>query len=206
MKAIEYKDKVVIVTGGMRSYIFIFAAILFAFIACTNAPKANNGAKTSAQKQAGKETSLSLNEELHKSFSTNNKRDSDEKVSYPAYFGGSYTGTKDSLVILVKNMDKDGIADIYERIGKHPNLYFKSCTYSLNELNELKEALDKKYFGNPSLRKKLNWISSGISIEQNKIVVFLGKNSPKGIDDFKKNITNSPMLIFEELHEYEEFH
>ena len=202
----EYKDKVVIVTGGMRSYIFIFAAILFAFIACTNAPKANNGAKTSAQKQAGKETSLSLNEELHKSFSTNNKRDSDEKVSYPAYFGGSYTGTKDSLVILVKNMDKDGIADIYERIGKHPNLYFKSCTYSLNELNELKEALDKKYFGNPSLRKKLNWISSGISIEQNKIVVFLGKNSPKCIDDFKKNITNSPMLIFEELHEYEEFH
>ena len=206
MKAIEYKDKVVIVTGGMRSYIFIFAAILFAFIACTNAPKANNGAKTSAQKQAGKETSLSLNEELHKSFSTNNKRDSDEKVSYPAYFGGSYTGTKDSLVILVKNMDKDGIADIYERIGKHPNLYFKSCTYSLNELNELKEALDKKYLGNPSLRKKLNWISSGISIEQNKIVVFLGKNSPKCIDDFKKNITNSPMLIFEELHEYEEFH
>ena len=202
----EYKDKVVIVTGGMRSYIFIFAAILFAFIACTNAPKANNGAKTSAQKQAGKETSLSLNEELHKSFSTNNKRDRDEKVSYPAYFGGSYTGTKDSLVILVKNMDKDGIADIYERIGKHPNLYFKSCTYSLNELNELKEALDKKYFGNPSLRKKLNWISSGISIEQNKIVVFLGKNSPKCIDDFKKNITNSPMLIFEELHEYEEFH
>ena len=202
----EYKDKVVIVTGGMRSYIFIFAAILFAFIACTNAPKANNGAKTSAQKQAGKETSLSLNEELHKSFSTNNKRDSDEKVSYPAYFGGSYTDTKDSLVILVKNMDKDGIADIYERIGKHPNLYFKSCTYSLNELNELKEALDKKYFGNPSLRKKLNWISSGISIEQNKIVVFLGKNSPKCIDDFKKNITNSPMLIFEELHEYEEFH
>ena len=66
MKIMEYKDKVVIVTGGMRSYIFIFAAILFAFIACTNAPKANNGAKTSAQKQAGKETSLSLNEELHK--------------------------------------------------------------------------------------------------------------------------------------------
>lgn len=197
----EYKDKVIIVTGGIRSYIFIFAAILFAFIACTNAPKANNGAKTNTQMQAVKETSLTLNEELHKSFSTNNKRDSDEKVTYPAYFGGSYTGTKDSLVILVKNMDKDGIADIYERIGKHPNLYFKSCTYSLNELNVLKEALDKKYFGNPSLRKKLNWISSGINIEQNRIVVFLGKFSSQCFADFKKNITDSPMLIFEEMHE-----
>lgn len=201
MKAMEYKDKVIIVTGGIRSYIFIFAAILFAFIACTNAPKANNGAKTNTQMQAVKETSLTLNEELHKSFSTNNKRDSDEKVTYPAYFGGSYTGTKDSLVILVKNMDKDGIADIYERIGKHPNLYFKSCTYSLNELNALKEALDKKYFGNPSLRKKLNWISSGINIEQNRIVVFLGKFSSQCFADFKKNITDSPMLIFEEMHE-----
>ena len=40
-----------------------FAAIFFAFIACTNAPKVNNGAKTSAQKQAGKETSLTLNED-----------------------------------------------------------------------------------------------------------------------------------------------
>lgn len=183
-----------------------FAAIFFAFIACTKAPKANNGAKTSAQKQAGKETSLTLNEELHKSFSANNKRDSDEKVSYPAYFGGSYTGTKDSLVILVKNINKDGIADIYERIGKHPNLFFKSCTYSLNELNEIKEALDKKFFGNPSLRKKLNWISSGINIEQNRIVVFFGKNTSQCIADFKMNITDSPMLIFEEMHEDEEFH
>ena len=42
-----------------------FAVIFFAFIACTNAPKVNNGAETSAQKQAGKETSLTLNEELH---------------------------------------------------------------------------------------------------------------------------------------------
>ena len=183
-----------------------FAAIFFAFIACTNAPKVNNGAETSAQKQAGKETSLTLNEELHKSFSTNNKRDSDENVSYPAYFGGSYTGTKDRLVILVKKLDKNGIADIYERIGKHPNLFFKSCTYSLNELNEIKEVLDKKYFGNPSLRKKLNWISSGINIEQNRIVVFLGKLSSQCIADFKKNITDSPMLVFEEMHEAEEFH
>lgn len=109
-----------------KLYMLTFAVIFFAFIACTNAPKVNNGAETSAQKQAGKETSLTLNEELHKSFSTNNKRDSDENVSYPAYFGGSYTGTKDSLVILVKKLDKNGIADIYERIGKHPNLFFKT--------------------------------------------------------------------------------
>lgn len=77
---------------------------------------------------------------------------------------------------------------------------------SLNELNEIKEVLDKKYFRNPSLRKKLNWISSGINIEQNRIVVFLGKLSSQCIADFKKNITDSPMLVFEEMHEAEEFH
>ena len=33
----------------------------------------------------------------------------------------------------------------------------------MNELNELKENLDKYYFENPTLRKEINWVSTGMS-------------------------------------------
>lgn len=102
-----------------------FAVIFFAFIACTNAPKVNNGAETSAQKQAGKETSLTLNEELHKSFSTNNKRDSDENVSYPAYFGEVIRAPKTVLSFLLRNWIKMELLIFTKESASIP-------TYSLN--------------------------------------------------------------------------
>lgn len=186
--------------GYYRFYIFVFALLFCVFISCSNDPLANNGSKTSTLKQTEEDISLSLNEDLYNSFSSNITRtDLDEEDSYPTYFGGSYTDSKDSLVIFVKDMNKNGISDIYNRIGKHPNLFFKSCTYSLNELNELKENLDKYYFENPTLRKEINWVSTGINIEKNKIVVFLGSLSTKSIADFKKNIIDSPMITFEEM-------
>lgn len=186
--------------GYYKFYIFVFALLFCVFISCSNDPLANNGSKTSTLKQTEEDISLSLNEDLYNSFSSNITRtDLDEEDSYPTYFGGSYTDSKDSLVIFVKDMNKNGISDIYNRIGKYPNLFFKSCTYSLNELNELKENLDKYYFENPTLRKEINWVSTGINIEKNKIVVFLGSLSTKSIADFKKNIIDSPMITFEEM-------
>lgn len=196
----SFTNKTLSIMGYYKFYNLIFAALFCAFISCSNDPVSNNGDKTNTLKQTAEDVSLSLNEDLYNSFSSNITRtDLDEEDSYPTYFGGSYTSSKDSLVIFVKGMNKNGISDIYERIGKHPNLFFKSCTYSLNELNELKEYLDKYYFGNPTLRKRINWISTGINIEKNKIVVFLGTLSDKCITDFKKSIIDSPMITFEEM-------
>lgn len=177
----------------------MFIALFCAFISCANDPLVNKGGKT-GMLQTTEDVSLSLNEDLHNSFSANITRtDNDEDASYPAYFGGSYTSSNDSLIIFVKDMSQNGIADIYRRIGKHPNLFFKPCSYSLNELDKLKTNLDKSYFENPILRKKLNWVSTGIDIAKNKIVVFLGNLSNESIADFKKSISDSPMIIFEEM-------
>lgn len=93
--------------GYYRFYIFIFALLFCVFISCSNDPLANNGSKTSTLKQTEEDISLSLNEDLYNSFSSNITRtDLDEEDSYPTYFGGSYTDSKDSLVIFVKDMNK----------------------------------------------------------------------------------------------------
>lgn len=149
-------------------------------------------------KSGREDRALDLNEELYKSFSSNDKGAGD-MAAYPAYFGGSYTSSRDGLVVLIKDMDKKGVADIHQRIGSPLELYFKSCAHSLNELNACKEKLDKIYFGNPALRKKLHWLSTGMSIEKNRVVVFLANLSAKNLTAFKHQVSDSPMLIFEEM-------
>lgn len=98
-------------------------------------------------------------------------------------------------------MDKEGIKDVYQRIGKHDNLKFKECSYSLQELRDLKEKISDIYFSDENKRKNLQWVSVGISIEKNRIVVFLEDVSSYAIKKFKKEVIDSPMVIFEEMHE-----
>ena len=51
----------------------------------------------------------------------------------------------------------------------------------------------------PALRKKLHWLSTGMSIEKNRVVVFLANLSAKNLTGFKHQVSDSPMLIFEEM-------
>lgn len=98
-------------------------------------------------------------------------------------------------------MDKEAIKDVYQRIGKHDNLKFKECSYSLQELRDLKEKISDIYFSDENKRKNLQWVSVGISIEKNRIVVFLEDVSSYAIKKIKKEVIDSPMVIFEEMHE-----
>lgn len=179
-------------------YILAFVVIFCILASCTFKSKTSTSARMGNLKSGREDRALDLNEELYKSFSSNDKGAGD-MAAYPAYFGGSYTSSRDGLVVLIKDMDKKGVADIHQRIGSPLELYFKSCAHSLNELNACKEKLDKIYFGNPALRKKLHWLSTGMSIEKNRVVVFLANLSAKNLTAFKHQVSDSPMLIFEEM-------
>lgn len=145
-----------------------------------------------------------LGEELYKSFSISVTRDQDtDDETTPSYFGGSYCDSDDNLIVLIKNSDKKGMEDIYRRIGKHDYLKFKRCTYSLQELRILKRKLSDIYIKDETLRKNLKWNSVGINVETNRIVVFLEDISTEAINEFKRLVSDSPMITFEEMQDAE---
>ena len=179
--------------------IFIMALIISS--SCTSESPSNNVQQKSVQ-QIKDDQTVQLGEELYNSFSYKLTRSQEEKT--PDYFGGSYSDSQDELVVLIKGMDKEGIKDVYQRIGKHDNLKFKECSYSLQELRNLKEKLSEIFFSDENKRKNLKWVSVGISIEKNRIVVFLEDVSSYAIKQFKKEVIDSPMVIFEEMHEVQD--
>ena len=67
-----------------------------------------------------------------------------------------------------------------------------------------KEKISDIYFSDENKRKNLKWVSVGISIEKNRIVVFLEDVSSYAIIQFKKEVIDSPMIIFEEMHEVQD--
>ena len=156
--------------------IFIMALIISS--SCTSESPSNNVQQKSVQ-QIKDDQTVQLGEELYNSF--------------------SYKLTRS-----IKGMDKEGIKDVYQRIGKHDNLKFKECSYSLQELRNLKEKLSEIFFSDENKRKNLKWVSVGISIEKNRIVVFLEDVSSYAIKQFKKEVIDSPMIIFEEMHEVQD--
>ena len=168
--------------------IFIMALIISS--SCTSESPSNNVQQKSVQ-QIKDDQTVQLGEELYNSFSYKLTRSQEEN-------------TQDNLIVLIKGMDKEGIKDVYQRIGKHDNLKFKECSYSLQELRNLKEKLSEIFFSDENKRKNLKWVSVGISIEKNRIVVFLEDVSSYAIKQFKKEVIDSPMIIFEEMHEVQD--
>lgn len=175
----------------------LFAISLFIFSCSSDSPVNGDKSYIKSTQQSKSYNALQLGEELHESFSigVTKCQDSADEI-LPSYFGGSYSDSDDNLIVLIKNLDKKGKDDICNRIGKHDNLKCKRCTYSLCELRTLKRKLSDIYINDEALRKNLKWNSVGISVEENRIVVFLEDISTETIHEFKRLVSDSPMIIF----------
>lgn len=144
-----------------------------------------------------------LSTQLYASYSNGQTRalnKSSDGILTPNYFGGSYfNGSK--LVVLIKNNDKQGIKDVQKRIGTSSFILYEKCSFSLNELNKLNDDLGEIYFNKKSLREKLGWTAVGINQMKNHVIVYLKELSQEKILSFKREVSSSPMIVFEQMNE-----
>lgn len=184
--------------GFQRIYlIFIIGILSFFLYSCTgeNPKKSAEQVKDKPAKYAKKNQPLELSEQLYAAFSNNRTRTGDSDIETPDYFGGSYLDDG-KLVILIKGMNEDGIQDIYSKIGRSPLLKFKGCKYSLQELKDYQEHLAFLDDRNNKIKEELGWISVGLMPMENRIIVYLKDASPQNILKFKKQVSDSDMIIF----------
>lgn len=142
-------------------------------------------------------SAMDLCNQLYESYQTETKGTGESDKNYPEYFGGCYVDNE-RLITLIKGDIETGKKEIYKRIGKFPTIEFKECLYSLNSINALKDEL-KEAYANESLRKELGWTSVGVSIKENRIIVYLEDCSGPCMDSFRKKVSNAGMIMFDEL-------
>lgn len=134
-------------------------------------------------------------EKLMKSFNTKmGALDSD----YPDYYCGSYIDDKGELVIYVKDTSKskDLILQNITQVLGEKNFIVKFVEYSYNELNSVMETLNAFKLENPDNTIANNFNIYWLSDRDNNVVVELNDMSEDQIALFKKEVIDSPIIIF----------
>lgn len=133
-------------------------------------------------------------------FNKNNTKALADNIVYPNYVGGLYIDDDNEVVIQIvkEKMPSKSKADsdykLYESIlSVDETAKIKYVNYSYNEIKEVIEVLEDYYSNNC---EKGNIDSYYDDIVNNRVVVELRNYSKSEINDFKKNITDSPLIYF----------
>ena len=117
---------------------------------------------------------------------------------FPLYYGGSYIN-KDNLLFVNIVDSLDNIytkSDIINRIG-NKDFKIKKCSYSLKMLGDTLNQLNTVFNRNKYLLKEnLKTSNFEINIENNVILILLEDSTMENIQEFKRNIMDSPLFHF----------
>lgn len=114
-------------------------------------------------------------------------------TDYPSYYGGAYINEDNKLVVYSTDLSFD--ADIYKLTGTS-NVTIKQCTYSYGELKNVMDALNKYKKDNFENHIARNFDLFYVDDAHNRIVVQLKDYSEKSIEEFKENVSVSPVITF----------
>jgi PKD repeat protein len=118
----------------------------------------------------------------------------DEKIKYPDYIGGLYINNNNELIVqFVENKkpskNENEFKTYNDLLSMIKTSSIENVQYSYNELESIMNRLN-------SLKFNENVVGYYIDVINNKIVVEMLSVSKGNIDEFKKNILDSEMIIF----------
>ena len=177
-----------------KQFYFLAALCTLPFTACTpksdsarneNPPEAND-------RLVNEEHSLNVFDKLSPLIIPAN--DGTKETAYADFYGGAYLDDKGKLTVLIKGKTEE-IKEKLSELADSSAFTVKSCKYSFNELKEMKRKLAEK-INDEELSKRLGWENAGIRISENKIAIGLRGYSEQRVEQFKKEVADSDMLLF----------
>lgn len=183
--------------------------ILFAFIkgfllitvSCTQSDKKSqdNIQTPTVTKTVSDDKSVEYHDKLMSSFNPNWETEEPAPSDYPAYYGGSFIDNDGKLVVCVVGNSQQHRSTIAGIIGSDDFLT-ESCTYSYRQMMEVMDKLDL-FLSNASVDNDHPFLTyfagAGADVFENRVVVQLTDMNDAAIQAFKKDISNSPVVMFE---------
>ncbi len=107
--------------------------------------------------------------------------------------GGTYIDDNENPVILTTEIDK---TKLIKQIAGSDKVIVKKCSYSYQELSDLKDEILVRLKEQPEVADKIEVSTFGAHISMNCMEVSIIHCTPEKIELFKSQISDSPMLKF----------
>ncbi|MBQ3688980.1 MAG: hypothetical protein II937_03845 [Bacteroidales bacterium] len=180
----------------MRRYITLFLLASFIFTACNNTENTNTPIRIeipefNPEEEVAMDEQIEANEILTE---ISQPKTAKSKSLYEEYYGGGFMDKHGNLTIMVKGDTAIG-PKIVDKKRNNGKIKFVKCKYSLAELNELMDIVDR-YFDNNKDAVTKNLSAWGVSEDDNVLEVCLFDTSYSAIKEFKKKVSDSPAIKF----------
>ncbi len=184
------------------SLFIVLAGFLSMSVAC-NQPAKKSETETSqspiSTTKTGEQKSLEYHNKLMSSFNPNWEIEETAPADYPAYYGGSFIDNNGKFVVCVVGSPAQFRPTIAAVIGSDDFLT-ESCKYSYREMMQIMDKIDV-FLSDSSIPVTHPFLSrfagAGADVFENRVVIKLTEVSDDAIQAFKKEISNSPAVIFE---------
>ena len=155
--------------------------------------------QTETSIQAPEERSTDLHNKLMSSFNPNWEVEEPAPTDYPEYYGGSFIDNDGKFVVCVvgnPTQHRSEIATILET----DDFLTESCNYSYREMMQVMDKIDA-FLSDSSIPTDHPFLTyfagAGADVFENRVVVQLTELNDAAIQAFKKDISNSPAVMFE---------
>ena len=186
---------------------FLISLSWFLLISCNQQGKQRNmtiqsaSATDSVQNNAAHKLSATdLHERLMLSFDEDwMERETDPDL-YPDYYGGSFIDNSGTFVIAVTGAPEQYSKQLSALLGTD-NFHVERVQYSYKQMMQVMDRIDA-FLVDPSIPENhpvmSHFAGAYPDVMENRVKVMLTEVNQELINTFKKDISNSPMVVFEQ--------
>ena len=185
---------------------FIFLSLIIVILTSCNQQKNNNNnsntesntSEVNSLKQ-NNQVALQLHDKLMNHFSIDwMERESDPDL-YPDYYGGSFIDNNGIFVIAV-TQNTDNVKELLKEALETDNFKIESVRYSYKEMLRVMDSIDE-FLVNSSIPDDhivlAHFAGAYPDVMENRVKVLLTEVNQNIIKSFKRDVTNSQLVIFE---------
>lgn len=179
--------------------LFIFFLLsLFFVISCNQKAKQDNYASQSDFSESI--TAIDLHKQLMLSFGDDwMERESDSDL-YPDFYGGSFIDYSGTFVIAISGEPEQYIDHLTTVLGTD-NFHVEKVQYSYKQLMQVMDLVDA-FLVNPAIPEThpvmTHFAGAYPDVMENRVKVLFTEVNQEVIDLFQKEISNSPIFVFEQ--------
>lgn len=189
------------------NYFFILIFLILLATACTNAGKSDNDSTSANTAEITPQSNAKANEviandlfdKLMTAFSPDwMERESDPAI-YPAFYGGSFISDQGKFVVAVTANTEANRKALADMMGSD-DFILQTVQYSYAELLQIMNKIDD-FLANPAIAEDnpalVNFAGAYPDVVDNRVRVTFTELNNNVTAAFKKDVSNSPAVIFE---------
>ena len=185
---------------------FIFLSLIIVILTSCNQQKNNNNnsntesntSEVNSLKQ-NNQVALQLHDKLMNHFSIDWMEREAHPDLYPDYYGGSFIDNNGIFVIAV-TQNTDNVKELLKEALETDNFKIESVRYSYKEMLRVMDSIDE-FLVNSSIPDDhivlAHFAGAYPDVMENRVKVLLTEMNQNIINSFKRDVTNSQLVIFE---------